>query len=199
MTEILSSGWAVLDEAHRALRDTVAGLSAADLELGTPCDQWNVTQVLQHAAGDQLAYASRITGGPGPVENPFEPSGRLDQDVADLIEHALVPTADAWRTVAEDDQDVPTPLPQGNMSARVAVGACALDAAVHAWDVAMATGQRSPLTDSLAGELLPMAQSIVEPLRAYGVYAAAIESEDATDGDAARLLKYLGRQPAWSL
>ena len=174
MTEILSSGWAVLDEAHRALRDTVAGLSAADLELGTPCDQWNVTQVLQRAAGDQLAYASRITGGPGPVENPFEPSGRLDQDV-------------------------PTPLPQGNMSARVAVGACALDAAVHAWDVAMATGQRSPLTDSLAGELLPVAQSIVEPLRAYGVYAAAIESEDATDGDAARLLKYLGRQPAWSL
>ena len=44
-----------------------------------------------------------------------------------------------------------------------------------------------------------MAQSIVEPLRAYGVYAAAIEFEDATDGDAAKLLKYLGRQPAWSL
>ena len=24
----------------------------------TPCDQWNVTQVLQHAAGDQRAYGA---------------------------------------------------------------------------------------------------------------------------------------------
>jgi uncharacterized protein (TIGR03086 family) len=198
MTENLSSGFAVLDEAHQALRVTAEGLSPADLGRPTPCEQWNVTQVLQHAAGDQLAYASRITGGPGPTENPFEPSGRLDQDAAGFIEHALLATADAWRTVAEDDQDVATPLPQGRMSARLGAGACALDAAVHAWDVAMATGQKSPLTDSLARELMTVAQSIVEPLRSYGVFAAAIETSDGDD-DVARLLRYLGRQPGWTL
>jgi uncharacterized protein (TIGR03086 family) len=198
MTEIVSSGWDVLDAAHLAMRTTVAGLRGENLELPTPCEQWNVVQVLQHAAGDQLAYASRITGGPGPTENPFEPSGRLDQDASTIIEPALLAAADAWRTVTEGE-DVATPLPQGRMPARLGAGACALDAAVHAWDVATATGQKSPLTNDLARELMTVAQSIVEPLRAYGAYAAALEATDGPDDDVARLLRYLGRRPDQAL
>ena len=56
-----------------------------------------------------------------------------------------------------------------------AAGAAALDAAIHAWDIAVATGQDSPLTPDLARALTPVAKSIVEPLREYGVYAAALE------------------------
>jgi hypothetical protein len=83
------------------------------------------------------------------------------------------------------------------MAASLAAGACALDAAVHAWDVAVATGQESPLGAELAGELLPVAQNLVEPLRAYGVYAAALPAEPGDD-DVASLLRYLGRRPDWS-
>ena len=193
MTENLSSGWDVVDAAHRAMRTTVAGLRGADLERPTPCEQWNVVQVLQHAAGDQLAYASRITGGPGPIENPFEPSGRLDQEASAIFEPALLAAADAWRTV-NDGEDVATPLPQGSLPAWLGAGACALDAAVHAWDVAAAIGAKSPLTNDLARELMTVAQSIVEPLRTYGAYAAALEATDGDD-DVARLLRYAGRRP----
>ena len=42
--------------------------------------------------------------------------------------------------------------------------------------------------------LTPVAKSIVEPLRQYGVYAAAVEPPDGAD-DAAALLCYLGRSP----
>jgi Mycothiol maleylpyruvate isomerase N-terminal domain len=49
----------------------VLGVADNDWDRPTPCDQWNVTQVLQHAAGDQLAYAAAITGGSGPSENPL--------------------------------------------------------------------------------------------------------------------------------
>jgi uncharacterized protein (TIGR03086 family) len=197
MNEGSTTGWAVLDEAHTALRTTVARLQPADLGLPTPCEQWNVTQVLQHASGDQLAYASQITGGPGPTENPFEPSGRLDGDAKTLLDDALQATAAAWRTVAQDDEDVLTPLPQGRMPARLAAGACALDAAVHAWDIALATGQPSPLRAPLARELLGVAENLVEPLRAYGVYAAALEAAPGDD-DVATLLRYLGRRPDWA-
>ena len=58
----------------------------------------------------------------------------------------------------------------------------------------MATGQGSPLTPDLARALTPVAKSIVEPLRQYGVYAAEMETPDGAD-DAAALLCYLGRQP----
>ena len=75
-----------------------------------------------------------------------------------------------------------------------AAGAAALDAAIHAWDIAVATGQDSPLTPDLARALTPVAKSIVEPLREYGVYAAALEPQAGAD-DAAALLGYLGRSP----
>jgi hypothetical protein len=62
----------------------------------------------------------------------------------------------SWNTY----DPVPSPLPIGPLSAEVAAGACALDAAVHAWDIAVATGQPSPLPDELAEALLAVAKEI---------------------------------------
>jgi len=76
------------------------------------------------------------------------------------------------------------------------VGYCAVDAVVHAWDIAVATGQASPLTNELAKALMPAAVALTEPLRAYGVFAAVVDAEEGDD-DAAALLKYLGRRPDW--
>src|SRR3954452_5014275 len=77
MNEQLTSTWTVLDEAHRALRTVVAGIRPADWTRPTPCTQWNVAQVLQHAAGDQLGYAASITGTGWPTFDPFAPTGKL--------------------------------------------------------------------------------------------------------------------------
>ncbi|GIG23430.1 hypothetical protein Cch01nite_41540 [Cellulomonas chitinilytica] len=188
--------WPVLDHAHTALRSVLADLTPADLARPTPCTEWTVTQVLQHAAGDQRAYAAAITGHGGPTENPFDPSGTLDGTPTALVEPALVASADAFATVAAD-APTPTPLPHGALPAPVAAGAAALDAAVHAWDVAVATGRPSPLDDALAADLLPVARAIVEPLRQYGAYAAALDPAPG-DGPSAELLRYLGRDPRWT-
>lgn len=83
------------------------------------------------------------------------------------------------------------------MTVLLGVGGCALDAAVHAWDIAVASGQPSPLTVQLAQALMPVATSIVEPLRAYGAYAPAIAPEPGDD-EVAALLRYLGRRPDWT-
>ena len=150
MNEITRTGWDVLDEARAMLRAAVAGVPADGWQRPTPCTEWNVAQVLQHAALDQGAWAAVISG--------------------------------------------TQPLPSGPMPPADAAGAAALDAAIHAWDIAMATGQGSPLTPDLARALTPVAKSIVEPLRQYGVYAAEIETPAGAD-DAAALLCYLGRSP----
>ena len=88
---------------------------------------------------------------------------------------------------------MPTPLPQGPLQAQIAAGACALDAAVHAWDIAVALGRPGFLPCSLAGQLLPAAQAVVEPLRGFA-YDAALPPEPADD-TTAQLLRYLGRNP----
>ncbi|MFC6019308.1 TIGR03086 family metal-binding protein [Plantactinospora solaniradicis] len=195
---ITISDWrAVLAEAHTALRNAVAGVGAEDQHLRTPCEQWSVAQVIQHATGDQMAFTSAITGGPGPSENPFTPSGQIDGEPQAILNPALDASAEAWATVEDDAPAVANPLPQGPMPAWLAGGACALDAAVHAWDIAMATGQPSPLTPELARPLMVVATNIVEPLRAYGAYAPALDTDSGAD-DVAVLLRYLGRPTTWT-
>jgi uncharacterized protein (TIGR03086 family) len=192
---IVVSGWDLLDEAHRVLRETVAGVAADKWDQPTPCAAWNATQVLQHAAGDQLGYAAAITGEGGPTENPFDPSGHLTQDPMAFLNPHLDAAAAAWATVGKDGTAL-TPLPLGPLPTWVGSGAAALDAAVHAWDIAVATGQPSPLTAELARSLMKVAIEIVEPLRAFA-YAPAFETAP-TDDDVTALLKYLGRRIDWA-
>ncbi|MBB5915199.1 uncharacterized protein (TIGR03086 family) [Nocardia transvalensis] len=184
----------VLAASHRALAEAVAGIGADQWQLPTPCSDWTVTQVVQHAAGDQRAYAKFLGVGTGPDYDPFAPSGALDGSAADLIATALEETATAWSTVADDTESVPTPLPHGALPTPVAAVMCALDAAVHAWDIAIATGQPSPLDDEIATHLLTAATGLVEPLRQWGAYAAIVDAEPA-DTAVDRLLRYLGRTP----
>jgi uncharacterized protein (TIGR03086 family) len=200
-----TAAFPALDRAHAALLSVASVLTDADLPRATPCSQWNVAQVLQHAAGDQRAYAQAITGQHGPTDDPFAPSGALEASPFALVAPAIDAAASAFAGV-DPAAITPTPLPHGDLPARTAAGAAALDAAVHAWDLAVATGRPSPLDDDLAAQLLPVARSIVEPLRQWGAYAAVVPSDGTGDGTggttaapaADELLRYLGREPRWA-
>ena len=187
--------WNVMTDSLDLLQAAAAMISDTNTKAPTPCADWTVTQVLQHAAGDQLAWSASLGVGSGPAENPFAPSGLLDGSAADLLTPALAAARTAWAGIGHDQSAVPTPLPQGELPAEVAAAACALDAAVHAWDIAAALGQPGFLPDELAAQLLP-ARTIIEPLRQYGAYAAALAPQPG-DGVAAELLRYLGRDPQW--
>jgi uncharacterized protein (TIGR03086 family) len=196
MNEITRTGWDVLDEARDVLRAVVAGVPAGGWQRPTPCAEWDAAQVLQHAALDQGVWAAVVSGTQPSGENPFAPSGQIGEEPLAYAEAALAGSAPAWARVSADGGLVPTPLPTGAMAPADAAAAAALDAAVHAWDIAVGTGQASPLSPALARALTPVAKSIVEPLRQYGVYAPAREPGAGAD-DAAALLCYLGRSPTW--
>ncbi|ROQ96094.1 uncharacterized protein (TIGR03086 family) [Streptomyces sp. 2132.2] len=193
-----ASGWDLLDHAHAALRSVADAVPADGWGRPTPCEQWNVGQVLQHAAGDQLAYAARLTGGPGPAEDPFAPSGILAAAPAELLAPALEAAAAAFAGVAPGTPEVAVPLPPFSLPAETAVGAAALDAAVHAWDVAVATGLPSPLTPALAVALRPAAEVLAEPLRGFAYGPALPIAPDAAGDPVASLLAFLGRRPGWT-
>ncbi|WP_174186263.1 TIGR03086 family metal-binding protein [Nocardia barduliensis] len=206
-TPALPTVWRdVLTDSYRALETVVAGVGADQWHLPTPCSEWDVTQVIQHAAGDQLAFAEVLGIGDGPAYNPFAPSGAIEGPASELVREAIEQTSVAWATVDDATETVPTPLPHGALATPVAAVMCALDAAVHAWDIAVATGQPSPLTDELATHLLTAARAIhpapgsgeaaeiVEPLRQWGAYAAIVDGP-ADSTAVADLLRYLGREP----
>ncbi|MCY0932665.1 TIGR03086 family metal-binding protein [Streptomyces sp. H34-S4] len=191
------SQWDLLGQAYEALRAVTGGVTADALRAPTPCDQWNVGQVLQHAAGDQLAYAGRLTGGPGPAEDPFAPTGALAVSPAELLEPALAAAAEAFSGVEPGAAEVAVPLPPFTLPAETAVAAAALDAAVHAWDIAVATGQDSPLTPALAAALRPAAQALAEPLRGFAYAPELSPAPDPDTDPAGSLLAFLGRRPDW--
>jgi uncharacterized protein (TIGR03086 family) len=190
---VTANSWEILNQAHHALRTATGNVPGTAWALPTPCEQWNVAQVLRHAVGDQLAYTAAITGRGGPDQDPFAPAADPPGDPQAMLEAALESSARAFATVTPDAQTVPVPLPQGPLPAQIAVGAAALDAAVHAWDIAAATGQACPLSQELAGQLMPVAQAIAEPLRGFA-YAPALDPRPGDDA-AAALLRYLGRDP----
>jgi uncharacterized protein (TIGR03086 family) len=185
-----------LAEALGLLRAAGAAVRDDQRDAPTPCTAWTVTQVLQHAAGDQLAWAAALGTGSGPQCNPFDPPGHLDGSVDELLAPAIATAEAAGTAVAPGSGPVPTPLLQGDLPAETAAAAAALDAAIHAWDVTAALGLPSALAARLAAQLLPAARDIVEPLRQHGAYGPALAP--AADGDAvAELLRYLGRNPGW--
>ena len=187
----------VLTTSLEQLRRVTAGVPAGRLDDPTPCREWTVAQVLLHAAGDQRAWASFVGSGPLPPYDPFAPPRHLDGTAGDLIGAAIEAATTAWVSVDPAAESVRTPLPPlATMTPELAAGACALDAAIHAWDIAAATGQASPLTAELATQLQPAAHATAEPLRGFA-YAPPLPSQPG-DNAAATLLRFLGRDPNWT-
>jgi uncharacterized protein (TIGR03086 family) len=182
-----------LDLLHRV----AASVPADQLGAPTPCSQWTVAQVLLHAAGDQHVWASIVGSGSLPSYDPFAPPRQPNGTIGQLIADAIDAATTAWADVDAAAPSVPTPLPPApTMAPELAAAACALDSAIHAWDVALATGQPSPLTGGLASQLESAARATAEPLRGFA-YAAELPAQPGDD-PAAALLRYLGRDPHWS-
>ncbi|MFC7262876.1 hypothetical protein [Streptomyces lutosisoli] len=87
--------------------------------------------------------------------------------------------------------------PLGPLPLRLAAAAGAMDAAVHAWDIAVATGQDAPLDEELAEGIWAAAERLADHLRdSFGVFAAAREVPEG-QSRAEALLAFLGRDPHW--
>jgi uncharacterized protein (TIGR03086 family) len=188
-------GYRLLADAHDYLRAAVRGVPADAWGNGTPCADWSVRQVLNHARLDQQALVTQIVDSP-PAGDPFEPSDELAGDPVAELEVVLAAATAAWESAGRDAEAVPTPF--GPVPAWLGTAAAALDAGVHAWDIARGSGQELPLTDELASGLQVPADRFVEFVRTnFGKYGPALEAAEGS-GAAARLLAFTGRDPRWA-
>ncbi|MER7763196.1 TIGR03086 family metal-binding protein [Streptomyces sp. NPDC097619] len=187
-------GFKLLSDAHDYLLAAVRGVPADGWGDPTPCTEWTVRQVYNHALLDQQALTMQISG-VAPASDPFEPVDAVGADPVAQLAEVLRAAAAAWES-ERDAERVPTPM--GPMPATTGAAAGALDAALHAWDIARATGQDLPLTEDLAERLEEIASRLVDFVRdSFGKYAAPVPvPEDA--GRAAALLGFTGRDPRWS-
>ncbi|MFF3404639.1 TIGR03086 family metal-binding protein [Streptomyces sp. NPDC002742] len=191
-----AEGIELLTRAHDRLREAVAGVPESAWGAPTPCGEWTVRQVFNHARLDQQAYGAAVTGSGWPEEDPFQPVDGLGADATASLDKALADVAAVYGGLPADADEVATPL--GPLPLPVAAAAAAMDAGVHAWDIAVATGQASPLDDELAEGIRLAADRLADHLRtSFGVFAAAREVPEGA-GRAEELLAFLGRDPYWT-
>ncbi|MEO9322578.1 TIGR03086 family metal-binding protein [Nocardioides sp. C4-1] len=152
----------------------------------TPCADWDLDRLLDHMHDALVAFEEGAAGEVAPEPPPHA----LDVRVATLQAKAC-DLLGAWsgaRTTLVRVGGMPVPT-------SVVVRAAALEITVHGWDVAQATGHRSPLPPDLALMLHPVAAALVDD--ADRGHRFAFPRHPGSDpAPAERLLAFLGRDPA---
>jgi uncharacterized protein (TIGR03086 family) len=178
-----------------ALADTavlVERAATGDLGIATPCDGWDLADLLSHMIGQNLGFAAAVATGDadeaayaGPAVTPANAVAQWDAS-AEALRAAFGP-ADETAVVHLAEFDI-------QVTPAVALGMQLLDAAVHAWDVATALGDTYRPDDAVTGLVLDFARQIASrPGGSPGVFGEPLAETGADPWlDALRLL---GRDP----
>lgn len=122
-------------EALSVAQGIVDDIDRSHFELPTPCDEWNVRQVLEHMIGGNR----RIAGNP-PVPG--------EDVIGDDLSGAYAASAAGAAATFEADGGLERTfsLSFGEVPGRVAVLARSTDQLAHAWDLAKAVGMSTDLS-----------------------------------------------------
>lgn len=175
----------LFERATTHAANVMSGVSLSQLEGRTPCTDWNVQQLIDHMAVG-TDYLLAALGG----EPPAEHSGRTVGDYS----HGLMQLRDGLRVPGGLERMCMSPL-GFEWPVAHAVAGTFMDALIHTWDLATATGQDATLDPELVDRCIAMfLPDMPERGRASGLVGPAVDvSEDASAQD--RLLAAMGRRP----
>ena len=169
------------EAAHESTRALLAGVSPDQLKNPTPCDEWNVEQLVNHVVEFAAYVTSVLTAEPPDTVPGDDAADRFAKAVASLLVAAKSPGA----------------LEKKGEGATGQRGADALmlfvaDLVVHNWDLATATGQRS----TASSELLRAAHDHYENLPLDGTpgWFGARARVPAAASMETKLLAFTGRR-----
>ena len=154
----------------------------------TPCHAWNLSMLLEHAEESLAALHEGLTAhrvAPSPAHSTSASSATL---VRVLRERATA----LLHASGQADSDLPVTIGGYPMPLDCLRTAGALEIAVHAWDISQSCGQRLPIPDEAAADLLAQVRLLVPRLGRHPLFAApALAPPRSTSSD--HLTAYLGR------
>lgn len=145
--------------------------------IASPCSDWDVRQLVEHAVGTQAYFASML--GVKPAANEWD-------NVRTAMEAVFADPNSLEVTV-----DVPG---LGPMPATQIVEICINDLLLHTWDVARSIGTDETLPEPLASACLAWLKGLPEAVLRTGRYAEALPIDEAANVQA-QMLAFAGRQP----
>jgi uncharacterized protein (TIGR03086 family) len=180
------------DRALAGTRRYVADVQADQWRDATPCEDWDVRELVNHIVSGNF-WAGELARG-----KTIEQVGdRLDGDVlgSDPVaayDESARAASEAFR--APGAMEAPCAVSYGPVPGEVYLGHRFIDVLIHGWDVAKATGQNTKLDP----ELVEACWAVIEPqkdmLLESGAFGADHTAPAGADRQAA-LLAMLGRTP----
>jgi uncharacterized protein (TIGR03086 family) len=183
---------AALEVSLGQTRPIVGGVTADQLDLPTPCSEWDVRALLNHMLGVITMFRDLPAGNPDMAALGGDHVG---DDPAAVYDDVATATLAAWRM--EGVVDNPVQFPGSDMPGDFAARLLAGDVLLHGWDLAHATGQTVAWNQELAADALDWHEEAVRrfppALRASGFSPPVAVSPDADP--MTRLVGFAGRQP----
>ncbi|MDQ2649928.1 MAG: TIGR03086 family metal-binding protein [Actinomycetota bacterium] len=183
-------GATALERAYGHLTTTVGKVPADGLSTASACAGWDLRDLLNHVLGAGWMFTKANQGETGVLED----AGDLvrDDHVTACADLAAANVA-AWRT--PDALVGERSYPFGTFPAPVALMLNVGEIAVHAWDVAKATGQPATIDPEVAGLLLDFYQGMpLDGFREHGAFGPEVPVDESAPV-ADRMLGLLGFQP----
>lgn len=169
---------------------TVQGIAADQWDNTTPCAKWNVRELVQHTVGVMANFAAAaanqpLPGDPMDFDMGDDPGATCASVARDCVSN--------WKERGELESIVT--LGENEFPGMVGININLLDAYVHSWDIAKATGQVAELDEDLCAAVHGFAtQAVPEaPREGDNFHAVVGTAGDASYADL--MLAYLGRQP----
>lgn len=197
-----------LREVHRravcASVDVVASVTVGDLDRPTPCAGWNLADLLAHMTVQHNGFAASACGH-GADLAVWQPARVADAVAADPVGVYAAAANDVLEAFsAQGVLDAAFALPEFGPDAVVpgatAIGFHFVDYVVHGWDIARSIDIPFSLPADVVSAVLPIALGVPDgDFRAAGDSPFAIAlppTDEASDLD--RVLRHLGRSPAWT-
>ena len=186
---------AELPELHaRAVENTqsiVDSVTADQLRDPTPCEDWNVSQLLHHVVYGNLWVTPLVSGETiEQVGDRFE-GDILGDDFAAAYRSSGRAAVDAFN--ASGAMDAPCAVSYGPVPGGVYCGHRFIDVLVHGWDLAAATNGNTQLPPDLVEACIEVVRPQAEMLGASGMFGSTVADGSDTSPQS-RLLGLLGRK-----
>jgi uncharacterized protein (TIGR03086 family) len=183
-----------LAEAHRAALEStrliVDAVTVDQLHLPTPCEEWEVEELIHHIVYGNWWVSPLVEG-----ETIEQVGDRFEGDVLGdnfASAYAVSSAAAASAFLAPGAMENPCAVSYGPVPGSVYCGHRFIDVLVHGWDLAQGTGGN----DRLPADLVQLGIKTVVPqldtLAASGAFGKGADPGEAADPQT-RLLALLGR------
>jgi uncharacterized protein (TIGR03086 family) len=182
-----------LDAAHETLQPLVAAVGSDQWSAPTPCGDWDVRTLLGHVVGGNQVFAAAVGGIPLEQARQALAGDPLGPDPVLAYAESAAAVAAAFREPGALERSVTIPF--GTVPAAAALHLRIVEALVHGWDLARATGRTVSYPDDVVEQEIAFSREFLGRIPPDREPFAPSRPVPADAAPLDRLVALLGRDP----